>query len=58
MTQSSLYDKILKASEEISKTAKLSGNYIVVNQSVMNIYENYVLDKNRRVKIEKIYGKI
>jgi hypothetical protein len=58
MTQSSLYDKILKASEEISRTAKSSGNYIVVNQSVMNIYENYVLDKNRRVKIEKIYVKI
>ncbi len=55
--QSSIYDKILKASEEISKKSKSSGNYIVVNQEVMNIYENYVLVKNRREKIKKIYGK-
>ena len=52
-----LYDKILKASEEISKKRKSSGQYIVVNQAVMDIYENYVLVKNRRIKIEKIYGK-
>ena len=54
MNNKELYDKILKASEEISKKSIESSNYIIVSPKIYEIIENLDIKKHRKKKLMKI----
>ena len=51
----SLYDKILKASEIISRKARSTGSCIIVSSQVFNSFKNIDVNFRRKDKINKLW---
>jgi hypothetical protein len=55
MTQKEMYDRILKASEQIAKMERNKANYIIVSPKIAEALENLDIRKHRRKKLEAIF---
>lgn len=50
-----MYDRILKASEQIAKMERNKANYIIVSPKIAEALENLDIKKHRRKKLEAIF---
>lgn len=50
-----MYDRILKASEQIAKMERNKANYIIVSPKIAEALENLDIRKHRRKKLEAIF---